>query len=259
MSVVKGKTDEDLEMQKVGPIVHSRWLTLACRVVRFYMSTKNPSTNLLLVTKFCVLVYFPSWFEIKCKNKITDGSRNLFIIVKRIKSVPDEKVAEIALSVIQNNAFFAHPENILLSMLGDEEKRIRKLAVDRILCLRFLKSQNQDKVQEEDTVRKFLIPQIDTSAKSYHKLSDINSEHVKEPPLTQDLSNEMLKEIVTSPLSFHHPCHSQAVERHIRRVSEASGLVSTFARRDGLIRQRIRSRKLVNRCETKRDFEESVQ
>ena len=38
--------------------------------------------------------------------------------------------------VIERNAYFAHPENILLCMLGDERKFIRELAMRRILKAR---------------------------------------------------------------------------------------------------------------------------
>lgn len=63
--VSKGSVEKSLQMLKVGPIVHSWWLTLACRVLRFYVSTKHPSETLVLLAKFCIEVYFPSWVEIK--------------------------------------------------------------------------------------------------------------------------------------------------------------------------------------------------
>lgn len=38
--------------------------------------------------------------------------------------------------VIQNNAYFAHPENLLLTMLIDKRKHIREIAVKIILKVR---------------------------------------------------------------------------------------------------------------------------
>jgi len=40
--VTSGYLDPDLQKLRIGPIVHSRWLTLACRILRFYTSTKQP-------------------------------------------------------------------------------------------------------------------------------------------------------------------------------------------------------------------------
>jgi len=56
-------------------MVHSRWLTLACRILRFYASTKQPSKSLVQLTIFCLKIYFPTWFNFKKENKITDGAK----------------------------------------------------------------------------------------------------------------------------------------------------------------------------------------
>ena len=55
-------------------------------------------------------------------------------------------------------------------------------------------------------------------------------------------------------LHQEHPCHNQALERHIKLVSEASTAVAGFKNRDGLIRQKIRSRKLMKTFNIKKQF-----
>ena len=60
IAVIDGELDEDLSLMEIGPIFHAEWLTLACRVVRFYTSQTHPSPAIVLLAKFCVLVYFPS-------------------------------------------------------------------------------------------------------------------------------------------------------------------------------------------------------
>ena len=55
-------------------------------------------------------------------------------------------------------------------------------------------------------------------------------------------------------LILEHPCHNQAVERHIKLVTEASAAVTGFEKRDGLIRQKIRSRRLMKAFNTKKQF-----
>ena len=60
-------------MVKVGPVVYS-WHTLACRILRRYVSEQKTSTAFMTLTKFCVQVYFPPWFQIKSsKHKFTGG------------------------------------------------------------------------------------------------------------------------------------------------------------------------------------------
>ena len=55
-----GVVNSDLQYSKVGPIVHSRWLTLGCRILSYYVSVDDPSTNLETLANFCLQVYFPS-------------------------------------------------------------------------------------------------------------------------------------------------------------------------------------------------------
>ena len=56
------------------------------------------------------------------------------------------------------------------------------------------------------------------------------------------------------PLQLDHPCHKQCVERHVKMVTEAAAQVKGFERRDGLIRQKIKSRKLLKKFDTKVQF-----
>ena len=64
-SVICGEVDDDLWLYDIGPLANSRWLTLACRVLRLYSTTENPSKNLITLAQFCLKVYFSTWFEIK--------------------------------------------------------------------------------------------------------------------------------------------------------------------------------------------------
>ena len=76
-----------------------------------------------------------------------------------------------------------------------------------------------------------------------------------EPPMTLDLSDEELRGLVEKPLFVPpYPCHTQAVERAIKLVSEAAGSVVGADSRDGYIRQKIRSRKEVCLEGSKKNF-----
>ena len=134
--MIWGDVDSYLELLDVGELCHSRWLTLACRILRFYVSVSNPSESLQLLAQFCINVYFPSWFDIKKNSTVTDDSINYFNLMTRIATFPQQTVKDIELKTLLRNSFFAHPENILLSMLGDTDNSVRNMAVNRIQSLR---------------------------------------------------------------------------------------------------------------------------
>ena len=60
LAVMSGSMDQNLHLLQIGPIVHFRWITLACRILQFYTSTKKTSKNLVILAKFCLKLYFPS-------------------------------------------------------------------------------------------------------------------------------------------------------------------------------------------------------
>ena len=86
--VILGTVDDDLSLLEVGPLCHSRWLTLGCRILRYYVAQKTPSKNLKILAKFCILVYFPCWFLIKKNHKLTDGPKNYLTMVKLTQHFP---------------------------------------------------------------------------------------------------------------------------------------------------------------------------
>lgn len=273
-AVILGHVDIDLELLEIGPMFHSRWLTLACRILRYYTSTSKPSPNLCILAEFCIKVYFPTWFQIKSKHKVTDGAKNLFCLIQRITKFSNKKVREIALKVVQRNAFFAHPENILLGMLADENEEVRRIAVNKILVIRgainceieqleignYEEGHVEISDEEENTertgnsVRRFLVPKLNFKAKEYFKLVNMNGSDILEPPAIKNLDNSEIEDIQTHPLCLKHPCHNQAVERHIKLVTQASSSVAGYERRDGLIRQKIKSRRLMKVFNTKKQF-----
>ena len=108
---------------------------------------------------------------------------------------------------------------------------------------------------EEVDVRKFIIPKINTNAKTYYSLSSLSVKDMHEPPALKHLLNKEIEAFQQQhKLHLEHPCHNQALERHIKLVSEASTAVAGFKNRDGLIRQKIRSRKLMKTFNIKKQF-----
>lgn len=161
LAVSSGICSPDLAARNPGKLSHARWLTTANRILRLYISQKNPSESLKILSTYIVKVYAPVWFHIKLKPSCVDGSRHLFKLIQLSRYLPVE-LKKIVDPVIQRNGYFASPENILLGMLTDERKCIRELALRRILKVR-----NSYKDSVNNKCRKFVIPNINFQATDY--------------------------------------------------------------------------------------------
>ena len=165
-------------------------------------------------------------------------------------------------------------------MLNDEDEAVRNVAVNKILKLRgntedvtnresdlfdrnfrggFLNigddnDNDDDVVEREVEIRPFKIPTINTRAKIYYKLTDMSDKYITEPPILMNYSDADVVNLRTNRLILDHPCHSQAVERMIKVVSESSSQVVGFERRDGHIRQTLKSRHKQKKFDAKKDF-----
>ena len=104
-------------------------------------------------------------------------------------------------------------------------------------------------------VRKYILPKINFKAETYMELIDWETSQLSEPPFTLTMTNEQLTSLKDSPLEVPaYPCHTQAVERAIRLVTEASSSVIGHEAREGFIRQRILARKGLKGHASKKDF-----
>ena len=97
------------------------------------------------------------WFAIKSKPSCKDGARHVWLTVCLSCSLPPE-VRSVIDPVIQRNAYFCHPENVLLAMIADEREHVRQLALHQIL---------KAKQQHKTGTRKFVIPTINFDAQDY--------------------------------------------------------------------------------------------
>lgn len=156
-------------------------------------------------------------------------------------------------STLQRNAFMVHPEHLLLAMLFDSRKHIRCLALQRILKARQAKL---------ITKRVFKPPKVNFDADDYIDIIDWQSTSVTEPPLISDLSKQEIQLIVETGTSerkeFKIPSHTQAVERIVKEVTEASKQVCGSKERDGFIKSRLLDREYLPKFETKSHFKSAT-
>lgn len=237
----------------------SRWLNTASRFLRLWVSTPNPSSKLKTVVYYIMKVYLPIWFEIKKYNYCTDGPKHMCLLIKLTRYLPEE-LKKIVDKTIQNYGFFLHPENILLSMLVDERKDIRKIAVNKILSLR--ESGNDLSIirnNEGVKIRTFKVSslKINFDAEEYTELVNMN-DFKTEPPLIKDLNNiEVIAFIenhdVNNPI-FKFPCHTQAVERCVKEVSNKSLHMINDQSRQESIQVTLENRKKTPKYDTKNQY-----
>ena len=191
---------------EVGPLCHSAWLTLDCQILRYYVSQDKSNRTLVFHTEFCIAVYFPNFFEVEAKNSITDGPRNIFYKIWRVIQFPDNQVRDIALKALRRDVFFAHPEHVIIAMLGNENKPVRGIVVDKIMFLRVTLTAGHTDVfketscEEVKAVRKFKVPCMNKNVTSYHQLVDLCLKD--EPPLY------VILQMISSKVSDKNLCSS---------------------------------------------------
>ncbi|GBL92279.1 hypothetical protein AVEN_35831-1 [Araneus ventricosus] len=94
--------------------------------------------------------------------------------------------------------------------------------------------------------------------------ADLNKgENVTKPPLTERFSDDMIAEAIVNTAIIEEvilhtikgfPCHTQATGRIFKVVKEAAAAVCGPRRRDGFIRNRLKSRNLIPVYNTKHDY-----
>jgi len=155
-------------------------------------------------------------------------------------------------SVIQRNGYFGHSENIILAMLTDDREMIRELAYRRIIAAR------KENIHSS-TIRRFRVPVLNFAANDYTELVEWQSIDRCEPPMTKYLTDSDLQVCVQTSVFEKvnlqaFPCHTQATERCIRLVTQASAAVCGEEQRDGFIRARLKSRTIMKHFNTKSEF-----
>lgn len=249
--VSRGSCSSALAARNPGKMAHSRWLTTANRILRLYVSTAEPSSSLIEIVRYIMTVYAPIWFKVKKNSSFTEGAKHFFEMMRLSQTLP-KRCKTIINKVLHRNAFFAHPENILISMIHDKEQHVRELGWRRIIKAR-------SKQSPEGEVRSFAVPELIYDSQNYYGMINWQKTEVTEPPVTRTIPDAQINEFIKTgdqpegliPL---FPCHTQAVERLIKLVTDASASVSGREKRDGFIRSRLHSRTKIPRFETKKDY-----
>ncbi|GBP41928.1 hypothetical protein EVAR_31691_1 [Eumeta japonica] len=232
-----------------GPLKYSRWLTTANRILRLYITKTDPDEKLVILATYVMKVYGPMWFTIKSNPSCINGAKHLWQTVSLSRYLKSD-TKKIVDNVIQRNGYFGHPENVLVVVLGDDMESTREQAYQQILTARS---------ETAPGIRIFKVPALNFDAEDYTQIITWQDLKINEPPLTSKLSDEALKSIVKSGFGTilkvkKYSCHTQAVERCIKLVTEASSAVCGEHKRDGFIRARLLSRQQMPHFDTKKQL-----
>ena len=139
-------------------------------------------------------------------------------MMERIKEISSSDTQAIMKDVMQRNGFFAYSENIPVTMLSDDNKNLRRIAVNKILKVRESiqgKPLSETEILAQDNelssssssqeVRKFRIPQIDFAAKSYNTMIDLNEGEISETPVLRSLQHCEIEAFRDHQLLLNHP------------------------------------------------------
>ncbi|GBO04049.1 hypothetical protein AVEN_124231-1 [Araneus ventricosus] len=185
----------------------------------------------------------------KKSKYFTDGPKHVF---QAIQTYLSDELLQVVDPVIQKNTFFVHPENVLLAMLVDEREHIREFGYRRILTARQI-------VPKKKTVRNFVPSKINFQASDYIEIINWNSCVICPAALAEDTSEDDIKSLIksdTTPIREiqKFQCITQAVERCINFVTDASNKVCGHEARDGYFRATLKSRSVMPNFSKKSDF-----
>lgn len=145
------------------------------------------------------------------------------------------------------------PENILLSMMVDENMSTRKIALEKLLAAR------EESFNNKVNKLNCKLPTINFVATTYYEMIDWSTTYTL-PPVMKNIRNEELIIRLSSRDVFRDwdfckfPCHTVAVERLVKLVTEASSKVCGMDNRNGFIQATLASRKSFKRFDTKNQF-----
>ena len=115
----------------------------------------------------------------------------------------------------------------------------------------------------------FSIPSLNLDAKAYHEAIewpvwsstglDCEGGEYADPPLLKAVTDEEVNHLAENPLPAKYelppvPCHSQAVERHVKLVSQASKKASSAEQVYGIVRATLLSRQKMPTFDSKREY-----
>lgn len=138
--------------------------------------------------------------------------------------------------------------------MTDTDSHIRQTALQKILTARE-EAYNNSALKEACQ-----LPIINFNAKYYYEMIDWSSTSLTSPPVLKFINNEeLINKLSSTEVHYdwnfcEYPCHTVAVERAVKLVTEASVKVCDIEGRDGNVAATLASRESFQRFDTKKHF-----
>lgn len=84
-AIENGVVNASLGMRNPGTLVHSRFLTTANRVLRYYVSVSSSTIKLTSLVEYIIKVYAPIWFNIKANESFLMGPKLIFELIRLVR------------------------------------------------------------------------------------------------------------------------------------------------------------------------------
>ena len=143
------------------------------------------------------------------------------------------------------NAYWAHPENVLVAMFYDEDIEVRQRACEIVLDLQqrqVVKDQQQMEADGQLTVREFVTPFVKWEAESYTDFLDlVGQEEWTCPPVFLGVAEDVLRAGVAGGRSkdvfdlVGFPNNTRCVERAVQATTLASAICQKEETREEIL------------------------
>ena len=234
------------------------------RCMLLYMSDHGLSDEhactLKLLCTFVVQVYMPMFYRIKVQHHISHGSQHV-ITLFRLWRQQDEAVIATTWHYLASEAWWAHPEPILVTLLASNDVNDRVFAIETIKRVRGgLWVDDATVYPGSAAPRRYAVPQtVNLEAEKLQDLINWDKEAITEPVFTVKLSLKQLEELKDHPIELpNYSIHTQSCERAVKSVTEAAAAVSGWEKRDGVVKAQVNHRTLQPVLKSKKHFMEML-
>ena len=164
-----------------------------------------------MVVKFSVSM----WFQIKRHSYMTDGPRNTFVSLQLLKYLHSMEI-NILKKVGQKNAFFAHPDQLLLAMSTDRDKAVGRETINKI---RILRDQYIPNTEDEAFSEAEEFPEVEENVERPHidedlliPTNDDAEEDAEAIEKTHDMPSKNLRKVILPKLKFHASTYHHVID-----------------------------------------------
>lgn len=258
-AINSGYLNDVIAKQKPGVMNKARWVTTMARILRLYVSLKNPSKVISILALYIIKIYIPVLLSIKENPSFVHGSRHLHLLICLSQEYFDkpeyEAIYQEIKKTITNNGYFAHSENILMAMITDKDIIIRKMGYDYIILSRLTR-----RVEEYPNVRFFEKPiHINFNARHYYNLINMNLANIIQPPILHKYELTIQELQILSDADDiieidEIPSHTQATERYVQVTAQQVRRTSNVKLQQGAIHNTADFRKLTPKFRSSTDF-----